>query len=67
MLFHAYASFANPLASYRIGSDPVGLEMTPSFIEANFPLPLVQGKHQVFSFIMTFHFEIFTLCSWLCT
>jgi hypothetical protein len=48
MLFHAYAyfaSFANTLASYRIGSNPVGLEGAPSFIIANFPLFLNQGKH----------------------
>jgi hypothetical protein len=49
MLFHAYASFTNTLASYRIGSDHVGLEFTPSFIKANFPLPLDQGKHRAFS------------------
>jgi hypothetical protein len=43
MLFHVYApfaSFANSLASYRIGSNPVGLESMPSFIIANFPLSL---------------------------
>jgi hypothetical protein len=52
MLFHAYASlasFANTLASYRIGSDPVGLENTLNLDEANFPLPLDQGKHRAYS------------------
>jgi hypothetical protein len=32
--------FVNTLASYYIGSNPVGLDSTPSFIEANFPLSL---------------------------
>jgi hypothetical protein len=32
--------FANTLASYRIGSNPVGLESAPSFVVANFPLSL---------------------------
>jgi hypothetical protein len=48
MLFLAYASFANTLASYHIGSNPVGLESMPSFVEANFPLSLDQGKHRAY-------------------
>jgi hypothetical protein len=51
VLFHAYASFAsftNTLALYRIGSKPVGLEIMPSFIKANFPLSLDQGKHHAY-------------------
>jgi hypothetical protein len=53
MLFHAYASFvpfANTLASYRIGSDPVGLESMPSF--TNLFLALNQGKHHAYSLYM---------------
>jgi hypothetical protein len=54
MLFLAYASFAsftNTLASYCIGSNPVGLESMPSFVEANFPLSLSlnQGKHLAYT------------------
>jgi hypothetical protein len=45
MLFRAYACFANTLASYHIGSNLVGLVGTPSFIVANLPLSLDQGKH----------------------
>jgi hypothetical protein len=41
--------FINTLASYRIGSNPVGLENTPSFVEANFPLSLDHGKHLVYT------------------
>jgi hypothetical protein len=48
VLFHAYASFANTLASYLIGSNPVGLESAPSFVVANFPLSLGQGKHHAY-------------------
>jgi hypothetical protein len=36
--------FAKTLVSYRIGSNPVGLENMPSFVEANFHLSLNQGK-----------------------
>jgi hypothetical protein len=32
-------------ASYHIGTDPIGLESTPSFDEANFSSSLKQGKH----------------------
>jgi hypothetical protein len=35
-----FIAFCELHASYCIGSDPVGLESTPSFIEANFPLSL---------------------------
>jgi hypothetical protein len=55
MLFYAYASFvpfANTLASYGIGSDPVGLRSMPSFTEANLSLALDQGKHRVYSLYM---------------
>jgi hypothetical protein len=48
MLFHAYAyfaSFANTLASYRIGFNPVGLEGAPSFVVVSLPFSLNQGKH----------------------
>jgi hypothetical protein len=48
MLISSYASFVNALALYRIGSNPVGLESTPSFTEVNFPLSLDQGKHQAY-------------------
>jgi hypothetical protein len=34
----------NTLTSYHIGSNPVRLESMPSFVEANFPLSLDQGK-----------------------
>jgi hypothetical protein len=61
-----FASFVNIHASCRIGPNAIDLEGTPSFTEANFP-PLNQGKHQESSFYRTFRFEIFTLCSWLCT
>jgi hypothetical protein len=43
MLFSSYASFAsivNTLASYHIGSNPVGLESTQSFAKANLPISL---------------------------
>jgi hypothetical protein len=39
----------NTLTSYRIGSNPVGLDSTPSFVEANFPLSLDQGKHLAYA------------------
>jgi hypothetical protein len=50
-LFHAYASFVsftNTLASYRIGSDLIGLESMPSFTKANFSLALDQGNHRAY-------------------
>jgi hypothetical protein len=37
--------FINFDASYHIGFDPVGLESTISFTEANFSLSLDQGKY----------------------
>jgi hypothetical protein len=46
--------FANTHASYRIGSDPIGLENTPSFVEANLPLSLDQGKHHASSMYRVF-------------
>jgi hypothetical protein len=39
----------NTLASYHLGSNPVGLECTASFIEANFPLSLDRGKHLAYT------------------
>jgi hypothetical protein len=62
MLFLAFASFANTLASYRIGSNPVGLESTPSFIEANFPLSLNQGMHRAYPLKRFSLSKCFRLC-----
>jgi hypothetical protein len=41
---------SNYHASYRIGTDPAGLENMPSFDEANFSSSLDQGKHLASSF-----------------
>jgi hypothetical protein len=41
--------FVNTHASYRIGSDPAGLENAPSLDEANLFSSLDQGKHLAFS------------------
>jgi hypothetical protein len=41
--------FANTHASYRIGSDTVGLENAPSFDEANLSSSLDQGKHRAYT------------------
>jgi hypothetical protein len=51
MLFSSYASFAsfiNTLTSYRICSNTVNLEGTPSFNEANLSPSFDQGKHQAY-------------------
>jgi hypothetical protein len=65
MLFHAYTSFAffaNTLASYHIDFDPVGLENTPSFDDANFPLRLSPKPSTVNTPCIGFHIVILTLC-----
>jgi hypothetical protein len=41
--------FGNTHASCRIGSDTIDFENAPSFIEANFPRPLNQGNHRVYT------------------
>jgi hypothetical protein len=51
-----FAAFHYLHASYCIGSDPVGLERTPSFVEANLPLSLDQGKHRA-----SFLYRVFAL------
>jgi hypothetical protein len=48
-LLTACLPLVNTLTSYRIGSNPVGLDSTPSFVEANFPLSLDQGKHLAYA------------------
>jgi hypothetical protein len=42
-------TFLNTHASYHIGSDTACLENAPSFVEANFPLSLDQGKHLAYT------------------
>jgi hypothetical protein len=43
-----FASFVNTLASYRIGSNTVDLEGTPSSHKANLSPSFDQGKHQAY-------------------
>jgi hypothetical protein len=51
----------NILASYRKGSNPVGLESTPSFIEANFPLSLDQGKHLAYTLYRFLFYNLYLM------
>jgi hypothetical protein len=55
-----FASFVNVHVSCRIGPNAIGLEGTPSFVEANLSPSFDHGKHQASYFYRTFHFEIFT-------
>jgi hypothetical protein len=51
----------NTLASYRIGSNPVGLESTPSFVEANYPLSLYQGKDPAYTLYRFFLYNLYLM------
>jgi hypothetical protein len=52
---------SNCHASYRIGTDPVGLESMPSFNEANFSSSLEQGKHLTSSLNRILSYNIYIM------
>jgi hypothetical protein len=52
---------SNCHASYRIGTDPVGLESMPSFNEANFSSSLEQGKHLTSSLNTILSYNIYIM------
>jgi hypothetical protein len=53
--------FANTHASYRVGSDTVGLENAPGFYEANLSSSLNQGKHLASSLNRTLLYNIYIM------